>query len=44
MTFDPATGIVSGTPARADSRQVTVTVADASGKKAATTLFWFVFG
>ncbi|UOX85884.1 trypsin-like serine protease [Amycolatopsis sp. FBCC-B4732] len=44
LTLDPASGVVSGTPSRADSRQVTVTVTDASGKKATASFFWFVFG
>ncbi|WP_406629787.1 trypsin-like serine protease [Amycolatopsis sp. WGS_07] len=44
LTLDPSTGVVSGTPTRADSRQVTVTVTDAAGKTATTAFFWFVFG
>lgn len=44
LTLDPATGVVSGTPARADSRQVSVTVTDSTGKKATAAFFWFVFG
>ncbi|MGV9297300.1 trypsin-like serine protease [Amycolatopsis sp. NPDC003676] len=44
LTLDPASGVISGTPTRADSRQVTVTVTDASGKTANAAFFWFVFG
>ncbi|MFD9959520.1 trypsin-like serine protease [Amycolatopsis sp. NPDC058986] len=44
LSLDPASGVVSGTPSRPDSRQVTVTVADAAGKKATASFFWFVFG
>ncbi|RSD16394.1 trypsin-like serine protease [Amycolatopsis eburnea] len=44
LTLEAASGVVSGTPSRADSRQVTVTVTDAAGKKATAAFFWFVFG
>ncbi|MEU0507888.1 MULTISPECIES: hypothetical protein [unclassified Amycolatopsis] len=39
MTLDAASGAVSGTPPRADSRQVT----DAAGKEATAAFVWFVF-
>ncbi|QKV73685.1 trypsin-like serine protease [Amycolatopsis sp. Hca4] len=44
LSLNAATGVISGTPTRADSRQVTVTVTDSAGKKASAAFFWFVFG
>ncbi|HEY3480055.1 MAG TPA: trypsin-like serine protease [Streptomyces sp.] len=44
LSLNAATGVISGTPTTPDSRQVTVTVTDAAGKKASVAFFWFVFG